>query len=139
MKCSRGFSLVEVVIALVVFGLAAIPIYYALSGTAAQEVDATKLSMARKILESFKAEVLTLPFDKLKEMTTTGGTVGGCTNTETSVLGAQRKYKDFEFTTEIKVSTSSPSVLDVKGAITWTKSDGSKAKPEELAFIVVEP
>ena len=140
-----GFSLVEVLVATFMFAVAAIPIYFALSGGAAQEVDATKLSMARKILESFRSEVVSRPFIELKPMATGGNTFavmgGGYPNTISQVMTVQQKYKDFSFKGQIRVSPDNAKgkILEVKGEVTWTRSDGKPSKPEDLAFLVVEP
>ena len=140
----RGFSLVEVIIATVVFVLAAIPIYYALSEGAAREVDATKLAMARKILESARTEVLNKGFEKLKSSMTITKTytdlpTGFFTSAYEEVLKTQRKYKDFEFTAQVRDSATSGSVLPVKVTETWTTNTNQKHVPEELTFLLVEP
>lgn len=138
-----GFSLVEIVVATFVLVLAVLPIYFALSGGAAQELDATKLSMARKILESFRSEVIVRSFSELKKLATAGTNFVVIDelfpNTESRVIAAQKQYKDFSFKGQIRVSELTTSVLEVNGTVHWTKSDGKAAKPEELRFVVVEP
>lgn len=139
----RGFSLVEVIVATFVFALAAIPIYFAMSHGAAKEIDSTKLSMARKILESFRAEVINRPFAEISAMGpgTSDFTAmpGGFPKTVSDVLNIQKQYKDFTFSPKFRFSPGQTSVIEVKGSLTWTKADGKQHVPEELAFLLVKP
>ena len=145
----KGFSLVEIVIATFVFVLAAIPIYYSISEGAAKEVDATKLAMSRKILESCRSEVVNLGFEKIKTALESASPplsntayidlpTGFFTTSFEKVLETQRKYKDYEFTAQVRESASSDSILQVKVTATWTQATGGKHVPEELTFIVVK-
>jgi prepilin-type N-terminal cleavage/methylation domain-containing protein len=138
----NGFSLVEIVLAVTIFSLAAIPIYYALSGSATQEIETTKLSMARKILESFKEEILARPFDEMKNFASGEGLQpfnGGFPNTLTKVFDEQKKYKDFEFVAKICFAPGTQAVLQFKGEVNWRRPGGQMGKPEELSFILVQP
>ena len=139
-----GFSLMEVVVAVLFFSLAAIPIYYSLSRGAARELETTRLAMARRILESFRNEVAAQDFEFIKNMA--GGSTnfvamasGGFQKTFTEVLEIQREYKDFEFTPLIRIHPSRDTVLEVKAGVTWTSHGNIQRAPEEIAFIVVKP
>lgn len=139
----RAYSLVEVLIAAIIFVAAAIPIYYAIAGGASKGVETTKLAMARKILESFREEVMGRKFDELFAFP--GGSItfvamaGGYPKTLSEVLEFQRDYKDFEFSPTIRVSPDRATVLEISGSVTWTTGDGTKYKPEKLSFVVVKP
>jgi prepilin-type N-terminal cleavage/methylation domain-containing protein len=137
----RAFTLVEVLIAAVIFVIAAVPIYYALAGGASRGIETTKLSMARKILESFREEINSKSFTEIKSMA--GGATdfvtlsGGHPKTLEEVLEFQKQYKDFSFTPEVKINADRPTVLELKAAITWTRADGTKHPEERIAFVKV--
>jgi len=139
----RAFSLVEVLVAALIFVGAAVPIYYAIAGGASKGIETTKLAMARKILESFREEVMGRKFEELE--TFAGGSTafvnmaGGYPKTLSDVITFQRDYKDFQFSPEIRVSPDRETVLEISGSVTWTTNDGSKHKPEKLSFVVVKP
>ncbi|NLI75384.1 MAG: hypothetical protein GX442_02935 [Candidatus Riflebacteria bacterium] len=139
----RGLTILEIVVATLMFLLAAIPLYRALSAGAAKEVDSTKLSMARKILESMRAEVVAKPFkdvsDPLGGSTTLVDLPGGLfTNTVGEVLNVQKTYKDFEMTVKARFATPG-SVIEVKGSVVWTSTNGKPHAPEELTFLIIKP
>jgi len=139
----KAFTLVEVLIASLIFVAAAVPIYYLIAGGASKGIETTKLSMARKILESFREEVMGKEFDRLAEMA--GGSTafvtmpGGHPKTLSDVLEFQKEFKDFEFTPTIRVSPDRETVLEFSGSVTWTTADGTKHKPEKLSFVMVKP
>lgn len=142
-KIFFGFSILEIVVATLIFLVAAIPLYKALTIGAEKEIDSTKLSMARKILESLRAEVIAKPFDELSNLL--GGSTsfidlpdGAYTHTLSEVLETQRKYKDFDLKVKARFATPG-SVIEVKGTITWTSSNGKPHAPEELTFLVIKP
>ena len=145
-----GFSLVEVVAATFIFMLAAIPIYYTMSHGAVKEIDSTKLAMARKVLESFRAETIGWGFPKLAALTPPDGNTspdggfgpipdGNPPKTYSDVLTIQKKYKDFTFKPLFRYSVGGKSVIEVKGRITWTRQDGKLHPDENLLFFVVKP
>ncbi len=140
---NRAFTLVEVLVATLIFIAAAVPIYYAIAGGAGRGIETTKLSMARKILESFREEVMGRKYNELENLA--GGStsfvdmLGGYPKTLSDVIVFQRNYKDFEFSPKIRISPDRSTVLEISGAVTWTTGDGSKHKPEKLSFIVVKP
>ncbi|MFZ2957524.1 MAG: hypothetical protein WA705_11585 [Candidatus Ozemobacteraceae bacterium] len=139
----RGFSLIEVVAATFIFMLSAIPVYYAISQGAAKEIDSTKLSMARKILESFRQEIMSRKFKEYEDMTPQQSTFialqGGYPKTTSEIYDVQKKYKDFVFTPEFRFSGTGKSVIEFKGKIAWTTSDGKIHAPEEILFLLVKP
>ncbi len=139
----RGLSLLEVLVATVVFLLAAIPIYRAISTGAAKEIDSTKLSMARKILDSFRSEIMSRSFKELSTQNSSNSEAfvqmpGGYPETIDKVLDIQKKYKDFRLFPEIRFTPGNHSVLEFRGTTKWTVADGSEHK-EEIVFLVVKP
>lgn len=143
MKNKKAYTMLEVLVASVIFIIAAIPIYMAVAGGASKGIETTKLSMARKILESFREEFMAKRFEDLEGLA--GGSTtfipvsGGYPKTLSDVIEFQKEYKDFELTAEIRVSPDRNTVIEFRGSVTWTTADGDKHKPEKLAFMVVKP
>ncbi|HEY9071769.1 MAG TPA: hypothetical protein VIV61_16035 [Candidatus Ozemobacteraceae bacterium] len=138
-----GLSLLEVLIATVVFLLAAIPIYRAISIGATKEIDSTKLSMARKILDSFRSEITSRPFKELAALNPTKSEEfvrmeGGYPATIQKVMEVQTKYKDFRLDPEIRFTPGNSAVLEFRAPVRWTGADGS-VKKEEIVFLMVKP
>ncbi|MFZ5951839.1 MAG: type IV pilus modification PilV family protein [Candidatus Rifleibacteriota bacterium] len=137
----KGFSLVEVLVAAVIFVIAAVPIYYALAGGASRGIETTKLSMARKILESFREEIMARKFDELKPMVGAGSDFsdfsGGYPKTLSEVITFQQQYKDFLFEPKARISPDRSTVIEFRAIVTWTRNDGSKHPEEKLAFVIV--
>lgn len=137
----RAFSLVEVTVAALIFVLAAIPIYYAIAGGASRGIETTKLSMARKILESFREEIMTKSYEEIAPMVSEGENFsilgGGFPKTLSDVIDFQRDYKDFNFTASARFNKERKSVIEFFGSVTWTRADGSQHPEEKLAFVLV--
>lgn len=140
----NAVSLVEIVVAVLVFTLAAIPIYYAISYGAAEETNLEKVAIASKILESFRDEIKDLDYDIVKGLmgaTSVWKTVdakGMTPNSFNSLLTAQGKYKDFNFQTEVRVSPGADvESLEFKAEVSWTTGRNKKAK-EKISFIRVK-
>ncbi|MBI3038691.1 prepilin-type N-terminal cleavage/methylation domain-containing protein [bacterium] len=138
----KGFSLLEVLVSCFLLVIAIVPIYRSLTSTAAQEIDTTKLSMARKILESLRQEVGSVPFKELKALFPGGTTFqemsGGFPGTLQQVLDNQKKFKDFNLKVQLRFTNSSETVIECKGTVTWTAND-NKIKSEEITFLQVKP
>ncbi|HOT27481.1 MAG TPA: hypothetical protein PLU72_04775 [Candidatus Ozemobacteraceae bacterium] len=139
----NGLSLLEVLIATLVFMLAAIPIYRAITIGATKEIDSTKLSMARKILDSFRSEVMSRPFKELSEQNPSNSETfvkmeGGYPETIDKVMEIQTKYKDFKLEPEIRFTTPNKTILEFRGVVKWTNSEGI-ARQEEIIFLAVKP
>jgi Tfp pilus assembly protein PilV len=138
-----GFSLLEVIIASLLLAFALIPIYRSLTTGAAQEIDTTKLSMARKILESLRNELNAIPFKELENFNlnhTTFTDIGlaGIPITIQHLLDNQKKYKDFSLKVEMKYTSSAKSAIEVKGTVSYT-TGLQKVYKEEIKFILVKP
>ena len=137
----KAFTLVEVLIAAVIFVMGAVPIYYAIAGGAGRSIETTKLSMARKILESFREEIMAKSFEEVAPMVPAGADFdtleGGFPKTMSEVLDFQRQYKDFSFEPTARFNPSRNTVIEFMGSVTWTRADGSKHPDETLAFVMV--
>lgn len=139
----RGLSLLEILVASLIFLAAAIPIYRAISVGATKEIDSTKLSMARKILDSFRSEVMSRSFKELAGQNPSKSEEfvpmnGGYPETIDQVMKFQTKYKDFKLVPEIRFTPGNTSVLEFRANAFWTYSDGGK-RHEEIVFLVVKP
>lgn len=147
-----GFTLLEILIAMIVFILAAVPIYFALGQGAAQEVQATKIAQARKILESFRQEIMGQEFNALVKMMPASANVcvnfteaelkkHGLTMTAGGVIDIQREYKDFEMGATFCFAEGNNQVIEVKSHVSWTRpgNEGPVKSTENLAFLVVKP
>lgn len=144
MKKNRlGLSLVEIIVAVAVFAIAAVPIYYAISYNAADEANIGKRSIAQKILESFRDEIKDLEYDYVvglmgatsswKTFTSSGMTP----NSFNVLLTAQQEFKDFVFSGEVKTAGGAVELLEFKVEVTWTSGRG-KQEVEKLSFIKVK-
>ena len=141
---NHGVSLVEVMLAVALFIITVVPIYYGLSYGAAEEINLEKRNIARKILESFQDEIKDFDYDDLQKFIK-------ATNAEKSIsekdlppnsfdelVQAQTKYKDFKFSGKVKASEANfIKSIEFKVEVTWTKGTG-KTAIEKLAFIKVK-
>ncbi|MEW6712449.1 MAG: prepilin-type N-terminal cleavage/methylation domain-containing protein [Candidatus Riflebacteria bacterium] len=136
-----AFTLVEVLVAAVIFVIAAVPIYYAIAGGAGRGIETSKLSMARKILESFREEIMSKTYEEIKPMVPAGADFGkldgGYPKTLTDVLEFQRQFKDFDFQPKARFNPTRNTVIEFMASVTWTRADGSKHPEEKLAFVMV--
>lgn len=143
-KYSPGTTILEVVMATVILVIAIVPIYRSLTAGAAQEIETTKISMARKILESLRNEMMACPFTEVECFFSANGTDFveiqgiGVPVTHGKVLDTQKKYKDFSLKTFLKYTDSTKTVIECKGIIEWT-NESKKTKTEELVFLLVKP
>lgn len=141
-----GFTILEIVIACVLIAVAVVPIYRSLSITASQEIETTKLSIARKIVESLRQELIALPFKDIQDIFPSGSgevfvDVGevGIPETVRQFLDQQRKFKDFRLKMELRYTDSSESVVECRGAVEWTSGNINVIKKEEILFLLVKP
>ena len=66
-KTKSGFSLAEISLAVLIFALCAIPLYYAISYGSAEEIQLEKMAIANKLLESFRDEMKNIDFELAKK------------------------------------------------------------------------
>jgi len=132
----RGYSLLEVVIATFIFAVAIIPIYKTLSWQSAQEIETTKISLAKSIVASVKEEILSRPFKEVIDGVQDDKLVGQpYPFSLTKLIEAQKKYRDFEL--EVFATPKlDGKALELKAVVTFTGLNES-AKKEELPFLHV--
>lgn len=146
-RFNAGISLIEIAVAILFFAFAAIPIYYALSFGASQDVDIAKVALANSIMASFREEVMNLPYDtepnnaiELFNPTTSWGPVQATPQLFQALLLAQKKYKDFKFDCEARISPVSPvPALEFRAELSWSNANAKGlTKREKISFIKVK-
>lgn len=137
-KIKSGVSLVEIVLAVAIFAIISIPLYYAISFGSKEEIQLDKVAHANKILESFRDEIKNLDFDTVKNM---GSKIDGSQlppNSFQSLLKAQQKYKDFKFNAEAETKTINEiESISFNAEVNWTKDSGGKSS-QKLSFVKVQ-
>lgn len=145
-KC-KGVSLLEVIVAVLIFSVAIVPLYYALTYGARQEIDYSKVTLANKILESFRDEVLSLDFETVQGLV---GVSAGSTswqkfdasalppNSFDKVLKAQREHQDFQFSGQVRTPPDAVvDALEFRAEVTWPSHGGPVREPENVVFVKV--
>ncbi|HNX76219.1 MAG TPA: hypothetical protein PLM07_07220 [Candidatus Rifleibacterium sp.] len=135
----RGLSLVEIVAAILVFSVAVIPLYYAMSYGAKEDIHIDKVAVADKILSSFRDEIKNMDFKTVAGLygsaRTYKGTEDMTPNTFKEFLKEKEKYKDFEFEVETLKQDSPIESISFKAMVTWT-AEATKGE-RRLAFVKV--
>ncbi|HNV72291.1 MAG TPA: hypothetical protein PKO06_21465 [Candidatus Ozemobacteraceae bacterium] len=138
-----GVSLLEILVAGFILCLGIIPLYRALSGQSAAEIETTKFAMAKEILTSVRQEILAHTFAEMKNLVPTG-TGGGILTGQpypialTKVLNAQTKFKDFELEVRGTFTDSTQTMIQYTAEIKFT-SQGGKIQKEVLPFMQISP
>lgn len=129
--------MLEVMIAALIFALAIIPIYRILAQQSAQEIEATKISLAKSIVASVKEEILSRPFDEVFKCEQDGKLVGQpYPFSLTKLIDAQKQYKNFELEV-FATKKMGDKALEMKAVITFTGLNERTIK-EELPFLHVQ-
>ena len=153
-----GLTLIEILIAVCIIGLAIIPIYRHISTQASVNLQTEKIQMADKILQSIKEEMMALPYKTFTERskTATKNELGQFVLTDDlypvtlqEVLNVQKKYKDFQVTgswfflnREVKAGKVDNNVAQVDVKITWTipgKGSAPATAERTRSFVMVAP
>lgn len=134
-----GVSLVEIAVAVLFFAFAAIPVYYALSYGATQEIDMSKVSMANKVLAAFRDEVMRLSYDEAEGCFPAATFDATALPPETfgDLLTAQRDYKDFQFSGKVEKLTDPVDAMQFDIEITWSNAKGPE-RLEKISFMKVK-
>lgn len=139
MKNKKGVTLVEVTVAVLIFIVAAVPLYYAVSYGSKEEIQLDKVAQANKILASFKEECTNLDYEIVSGFVPSIEDASGMTpNSFKDMLEAQKKYKDFKFHADIKANTLGDfETLEIEAEVTWTRDGGGKSS-QRLSFVKVK-
>lgn len=134
----QGYSMLEVMIAALIFALAIIPIYRILAQQSAQEIETAKISLAKSIVASVKEEILSRPFDEVYNCEIQDGKLVGQPYpfSLTKLIDAQKQYRDFELKIYAKPKMNGKA-LEMKAEITFTGLNQNIRK-EELPFLHVQ-
>lgn len=134
---NRGITLAEVLVAVALLGILAIPVFMGISHGAADELNYDKVAAANKVLESFKNEMKNLSYEYAVELADRGSFNGLDTapNTFNELLKAQEKFRDLKFQGKAERDTSTGAeAIKFTVWITWTKQGGSQSR-ETIFFI----
>ena len=135
-----GVTLAEVSVAILIFVLAAIPLYYAVSYGAKEEIQIEKTALANKILEAFRDECKNLDYDTVESY---GPETDGSNlpqNTFGELLKAQQKHKDFKFHATIKAPDNAIEGIDslqINADVKWTKEKGGESI-QKISFVKIK-
>lgn len=136
----RGVTLIEISVAVLIFALVAIPLYYAITYGSNEEIQLDKVAIANRILESFRDEIKNLDFETVDNY---GSNIDGSQlppNSFKALLDGQQKYKDFAFKAEIKkpeTTLSDVVSLTIVAEVSWTKGNGEKST-QKISFVKVQ-
>ncbi len=135
-----GVTLTEISLAVLIFALTAIPLYYAINYGSNEEIQLNKISIANKILEAFKDEVKNLDYNYVDDMCNDEKieTNELPPNSFQSLFNAQKEYKDFNFTGNAKKTTTNDvESIKINAEISWTNGFGQKSN-QKITFIKVK-
>ncbi len=133
-----GFSLAEISLAVLIFALCAIPLYYAISYGSAEEIQLEKMAIANKLLESFRDEMKNIDFDLAKKDYLTINENSLPPETFNVYLDAAKKYKDFKFVSDSKANDlNGIESINFKVGVSWTTNSGRIAS-QSISFVKVK-
>ena len=137
-KNKLGVSLAEISVAVLIFALVAIPLYYAISYGTKEEIQSDKVAIANKILESFRDEIKNLDFETVSAYGDTIKASDLPPNSFGKMYDAQKDYKDFDFEAKaIKNESEGMRSITFNATVTWTRDSGVKSS-QKISFIKVE-
>ena len=133
-----GFSLTEISVAVLLFAIVAIPLYYAVSYGSKEEIQLDKIAIANKVLESFRDEIKNLDYATVESLGKDIEANQLPPNSFSALWDAQSKYKDFEFKAEsIEDKNNDVVSRKITAEITWTNGTGNKSS-QKISFIKVQ-
>ena len=129
MKRRRGVTFVEVLVTLVIVGLAVLPMFTVSSTSEKQTVQAAYLLMAhshlKKVIENFESSLIASEFT-LEEKTI------GPTMREVSWSGWKIQVEE---TLVLSQSEEVPGLWELKGSLFWAERRGTRTKPRRLSLV----
>jgi hypothetical protein len=139
MNKKSGVSTTEIAIAVLVFAVAAIPLYYAISFGSNQDIQLDKIARANKVLESFRDEIKSLDFETVHQYGSPIDARNLPPNSFNEFLEAQKRYKDYEFKATSDYSNENDiEALIIKAQITWHDGTGNKESIQKISFMKVK-
>jgi prepilin-type N-terminal cleavage/methylation domain-containing protein len=138
-KARRGVTLTEIIVALGLFALLAIPAYLIFSYGAADEMSYHKTAAANRILESCRDEIKNLSYAYADKLGTSFSNINAPPSTFDTFMGYQKDFKDenFKLIGTATKFTQEPEHIKFDLKVTWTKKGGAIAE-ETLTFIKVK-
>ena len=133
-----GVSLTEISVAVLIFALVAIPLYYAISFGSKEEIQLDKVAIANKILESFRDEIKNLDYPTVESFGDKIESKDLPPNSFQALLEAQQKYKDFKFEAESKEDNNNEVISrKITAEVSWTNGSGNKTS-QKISFVKVQ-
>ena len=131
-KNKIGFTLVEIMVALGIFALIAIPVYMFFSYTTANEIEYHKNVSASRLMESFKNEIKQYSFEESKGFTDANNAPP---NTKKIYDEIKSKFSDLEM--KIVLENVDEKTIRYNLTVTW-KSRGGAERKESSTFVKVK-
>lgn len=128
----NGFTLVEIMVALCIFALIAIPVYMFFSYSAANEIEYHKNVSASKLMESFKNEIKQYSFEESKGFINANNAPP---NTKKIYDEIKSKFSDLEMT--ITPDSVDEKTMSFTLTVTW-KSRGGAERKTSSTFVKVK-
>ncbi len=136
-KNKLGVSLTEISVAVLVFALVAIPLYYAISFGTKEEIQSDKVAIANKILESFRDEIKNLDFETVLSYGEDITATNLPPNSFQKMYDAQKEYKDFNFKAKAKLNDNDGMrSITFNATVSWRRDGGEST--QKISFIKVE-
>ncbi len=137
-KNKSGVSLTEISVAVLIFAIVAIPLYYAISYGSKEEIQLDKVAIANKVLESFKDEIKNLDYPTVESFGEKIEATQLPPNSFQELLKAQQKYKDFKFEAE-SIEDNNNDVISRKitAEVKWINGSGNTTS-QKISFIKVQ-
>ncbi len=128
----NGFTLVEIMVALGIFALIAIPVYMFFSYTTANEIEYHKNVSASRLMETFKNDIKQYSFEECNGFTDANNAPP---NTKKIYDEIKSKYSDLEMTIVLK--NVDEKTIRFTLTVTW-KSRGKAERKETSTFVKVK-
>jgi prepilin-type N-terminal cleavage/methylation domain-containing protein len=118
-----GFTLVEILVALGIFGLIAVPAYMFFSYTAANEIEYHKNVSASRLMETFKNDIKQYSFEESKGFTDANNAPP---NTKKIYDEIKSKFSDLEM--KIVLENVDEKTIRFTLTVTWKSRSGDERK-----------
>ena len=128
----NGFTLVEILVALGIFALIAIPAFMFFSYSAANEIEYHKNVSASRLMETFKNDIKQYSFEESKGFTDANNAPP---NTKKIYDEIKSKYSDLEM--KIVLENVDEKTMRYTLTVTW-KSRGGAERKETSTFVKVK-